>query len=332
MKHLKPWFLKIVVMLPALSLALSVSAVPVFAADDAYPSKLVRVIIPSAPGSSADTAGRVIATKLAERLGKPVIVENRAGAGGVLGTEMAAKAAPDGYTLLAIGAYFSTNPAFYKLPYDPINSFTPIAKLGTVTMSLVVHPSVPANSLKELIALAKQKPGQVLWASSGVGQTQHMAGELFKMKTGTDFKIVNFKGAGPATTDLLGGHSHVTISSLATMLPHIKSGKLRVLGIVGQNRSSFLPEVPSFAESGLPGYEVPGWWGVLATAGTPAPIIDRLTNEIKTILVSDDLKRFFLAQGGQMDYLGPTEFRAFLVSEIAQWQRVVKEANIKIDE
>ncbi len=246
-------------------------------------------------------------------------------------SEMVSRAAPDGYTLLVIGAFFGTNPAFHKLPFDPVNSFAPIAKLGSGTMVLVVHPSVPANSVKEFIAFAKQKPGQLIWATSGVGSSQHLAAELFKVKTGINVKIVQFSGGGTAAINLLGGHSHATVSSLAQMLSHIKSGKLRALGVVADRRSASLPEVPTFAESGVPGYDVSGWWGILAPAGTPSPIVDRLNKEIKTILVSEELKKFFQAEGAEADYQGPAEFGAFISADINKWLRLVKEANIKVE-
>jgi len=309
-------------LLPALS------ALPCAAAAQEYPNKPVRIVVPTAAGGSADAAARAIATRMAERLGKPFIVDNRVGAGGVIGTEIVAKSIPDGHTLLGVGAFYGTNPSFYKLSFDPVNAFAPIAKLGSVTMALVVHPSVAASSLQELVALAKQRPGQLLWTSSGIGQTQHMAAELFRLTTGIDVRIVHFKGGGPASIDLLGGHSHVTISSLATMLGHIKSGKLRVLGVCGDKRSPFLPDVPSFAEAGITGYEVSGWWGLLAPAGVPSAVVERLDREIRASLGSEEMKRFFVQQGADADYLGPMEFRAFLVREIALWQRVVKEANI----
>ncbi len=330
MKNKKAWLLKSLVSL-LVSLAFIISAPAVFAAADPYPTKPVRFIVPIPPGSSPDIVGRLIATKLTERLGKQVIVENHGGAGGVLGSEMAAKAAPDGYTLLVIAGFFSTNPAFYTLPFDPLKSFTPIAKLGSGTMALVVHPSVPANSVKELIALAKQKPGQLIWATSGAGGFQHLAAELFKNMSRIDVKIVQFKGGGPAGIDLLGGHSQIGISTVAQMLPHIKSGKLRILGTGGLKRSAILPDVPTIAEAGVPGYESTGWWGILAPVGTPAPIVDRLNKEIKAILVSDELKKFFLTEGAEMDYLGPSDFGQFIAADINKWVRLVKEANIKVE-
>jgi tripartite-type tricarboxylate transporter receptor subunit TctC len=330
MKNRKPRLFKTLVILLALSLALAVSAASVFAAD-AYPSKPVRFIVPFSPGDSPDRVGRLIAAKLSERLGRQVIVENFPGAGGLLGSEMGAKAAPDGYTILVIAAFYPINAAVYKLPFDPVKAFTPIAKLATGPSVLVVHPSLPANSVKELIALAKQKPGQLIWAAPGVGSNQHLAAELFKSKTGTDFKIVQFKGGGPMLADLLGGHSQIATSTLSVMLPHIKSGKLKVLGNCALRRSDLLPDVPTVSESGIPGYEVTGWFGLLAPAGTPAPIVSRLNNEVKTILTSDEVKKLLLSEGSEADYLGPSDFGAYVQEQINKWQRVVKEAHISVE-
>ena len=310
-----------------LLLALSTAA----AAADSYPSKPVRLVIPFPPGGSNDIVGRLIAAKLTERLGKQVIADNRGGAGGVLGSEMVAKADPDGYTLLIVSAAYGFNPALYTLPFDPLKSFTPIAKLGSGPNSLVVHPSVPANSVKELIALAKQKPGQLINACAGVGSFQHMGTELFKTMAGIDFKIVQFKGGGPAMIDQLGGHSDFSLGSLIQTLPHIQSGKFRVLATGGAKRSAILPNVPTIAEAGVPGYEATNWWGIFAPAGTPGPIVDRLNREIKTLLSSAEVQKLFLNEGADVDYIGPAEFGPFVEREITKWGKVVKEANIKVE-
>jgi tripartite-type tricarboxylate transporter receptor subunit TctC len=302
---------------------------PAVMAADLYPSKTLRLIIPFAPGGSNDIVGRLIAAKLTERLGKQVVVDNRGGAGGVLGTEMAAKADPDGYTLLIISAAYAFNPALYTLPFDPVKAFAPIAKLGSGPNSLTVHPSVPANSVKELIALAKQKPGQLINACAGVGSFQHMGTELFKMMAGIDFKIVQFKGGGPAMIDQLGGNSQFSLGSLIQTLPHVQSGKFRILGTGGLKRSGILPNVPTIAET-VPGYEATNWWGILAPAGTPAPIAERLNRELKTILTSADVQNLFQKEGADADYVGPAEFGPFIAGEITKWGKVVKEANIKV--
>ncbi|OHE24574.1 MAG: hypothetical protein A2X92_01740 [Syntrophus sp. GWC2_56_31] len=314
----------------ALCAAIAVFATASVFAADSYPSKPLRLIIPFPPGGSNDIVGRLIATKLSENLGKQVVVDNRGGAGGVIGTEMAAKAEPDGYTLLIVSAAYAYNPSLYKLPFDPAKAFTPIAKLGSGPNSLTVHPSVPAKTVKELIDLAKQKPGELICACAGVGSFQHMGVELFKMMAGIDFKIVQFKGGGPAMTDQLGGHSHFSLGSLIQTIPHVQSGKFRILGTGGAKRSSILPNVPTIAEAGVPGYEATNWWGILAPAGTPAPVVERLNKEIKTLLASDEVKKLFQKNGADVDYIGAAEFGPFIAGEMTKWAKVVKEANIKV--
>jgi tripartite-type tricarboxylate transporter receptor subunit TctC len=317
---------------------LTLSAVPaVFTATavlavDPYPSKPVRPIIPFPPGGANDIIARLIATDLSERLGRQVVVEYRSGAGGIIGTEVAAKADPDGYTQFPCAGKFTIQPALENLPYDPVKSFIPIAKLGGASYALVVNPSVPANSVKELITLAKQKPGQLIFVDPGIGSTAHMSSELVKLLADIDLKVVHFRGANLAVIDLLGGHSHAMINSIVAVLPHIKSGKLRVLGTGGVKRSAILPDVPTIAEAGLPGFNVTGWYGILAPAGTPVPIVDRLNKEIKTILTSDEAKKRFLNAGMEADYLGSTEFGPFIEGEINRWTSVVKKGNIKLEQ
>jgi tripartite-type tricarboxylate transporter receptor subunit TctC len=329
MKNMKSWLFKPLVMLLALPIVITFSTA-VFAAES-YPSKSVRLIVPFAPGGSSEIVGRLIANKLSERFGKQFLVDNRSGGGGIVGTEMAAKADPDGYTLLFISGTHCIQAAYQKLPYDAVKSFTPIAKLGGGPYTFVVHKSVQANSVKEFIALAKQKPGQLIFAASGVGAPPHMYAELFKIMADIDCKIVQFKGTGPTLISLLGGHSHAMISTTVPVLAHIKSGKLRVLGTGGVKRLDVLPDVPTIAEAGVPGYEATGWWGILAPSGTPAPIVDRLSNEIKAILTLDEIKKWFLNEGAEQGYLGSTEFKTFLAEDISTWVRVIKKANIKVD-
>jgi tripartite-type tricarboxylate transporter receptor subunit TctC len=296
-----------------------------------YPSKPVRFIVTMAAGGSADTVARLVAAKLTEHLGNQVIVENKAGAGGILATEMVAKADPDGYMLLLTAASYSTLPALQKLPYDPVKSFIPIARVVTGTNILTVHPSVPAKSVQELIALAKQKPGELIFVAPGVGSSPHLGIELFKIMNGIDVKIVQFKGGSLAVVNMLGGHSHATIGGIIQSLAHIKSGKVRVLAFCGLKRSALLPDVPTLAESGVPGYELYQWFGLLAPVGTPPLITDRLNKELKAILTSDETKRQILNVGAEADYLGPTEFGKFIEKEMTTWVRVVKEANIKVE-
>jgi len=301
------------------------------AAAQDYPTKPLRLIIPFPPGGSNDVVGRMIATQLGERLGKQVVVDNRGGAGGVLGTEVAANSAPDGYTLLVISLAHTVNPGLYKLKYDPIKSFVPVAMLGSGANVLSVHPSVPVNSVQELLALAKQKPGELNYASAGAGSFQHLGSELFKLMAGVNFVHVPFKGGGPAMIDVVGGHSQVLFSSLIQTMPHIRSGKLKALGTGGVKRAAVLPDVPTIAEAGVPGYEMANWWGIVAPAGTPQAIVDKLSKELASVLSSPQTQKQFDAEGAEVVQKSPTEFGAFIEAELVKWQRVVKEANIKAE-
>ena len=302
------------------------------AAAQEYPSKPVRLIIPFPPGGSNDVVGRLIATHLSERLGKQVVVDNRgAGAGGVVGSEVAAHAPRDGYTLLIISLAHAVNPWLYKLPYDPIKSFTPVAILASGPNVVVVNPELPVHSVKELLAAAKEKPGQLQYASAGVGSFQHLGGELFKLMAGVNLLHVPFKGGGPAMIDVVGGHTKVMFSSLVQTTPHIRSGKLRALGTGGSARNPVLPEVPTIAEAGVPGYEAVNWWGVVAPAGTPAAIIDKLHQEITAVQNSDEVKKQFASEGAQAVQMSSAEFAAFIDKEMKKWERVVKEGGIKAE-
>jgi tripartite-type tricarboxylate transporter receptor subunit TctC len=315
-------------LLKALALLLAL-ATP--AAAQEYPTKPVRLIVPFPPGGSNDVVGRIVATQLGERLGKQVVVDNRSGAGGVLGTEAAANAAPDGYTFLVISLAHAVNPGLYKLKYDPIKSFVPIAMLGSGVNVLCVHPSVPANTVQELIALAKQRPGELNYASAGPGSFQHMGSELFKLMAGVDIVHVPFKGGGPAMIDVVGGHTQIMLSSLIQTMPHIRSGKLRPLGTGGAKRSPILPDVPTIAEAGVSGYEMANWWGIVAPAGTPPGIVDRLAKEIGVVLSSPETQKVFSTEGAEVAQKTGAEFGKFIEVELAKWQRVVKEAKIKAD-
>jgi tripartite-type tricarboxylate transporter receptor subunit TctC len=301
------------------------------AAAQDYPTKAVRLIVPFPPGGSNDVVGRILATGLGERLGQQVVVDNRGGAGGVLGTEAAANSAPDGYTLLGISLAHAVNPGLYKLKYDPIKSFVPIAMLGSGPNVLCVHPGVPASTVQELIALARQKPGQLNFATAGSGSFQHMGSELFKLMAGIDIVHVPFRGGGPAMIDVIGGHSQIVLSSLIQTMPHIRSGKLKPLGTGGKKRSPILPDVPTIAEAGVPGYEMANWWGIVAPAGTPQPIVDRLAKEIGVVLASPETQKVFSNEGAEVVQKTGAEFGAFIAAELAKWQRVVKEAKIKAE-
>jgi tripartite-type tricarboxylate transporter receptor subunit TctC len=309
---------------------LAALAGPAFAQAD-YPNRPVRLIIPFPPGGSNDVVGRVIAQHLGESLGKQVIVDNRAGAGGVIGTEVASKAAPDGYTLLGISLAHAVNPWLYKLPYDPIKAFAPIGIMGKGPVVLSVNPSLPVQSVKELVALAKSKPGDLQYASAGVGSFQHLSAELFKLTAGVDILHIPFKGGGPAMTDVMGGHTKVLFSSLVQTTPHIKSGKLRALAVGGTERSPVLPDLPTVAEAGVPGYASENWWGIVAPAGTPAPIIEKLYQALTQAQDNPEAKKYFDAEGAAIVKMSTAAFGQFMVSEMDKWQRVVKEGNIKAE-
>ncbi len=294
-----------------------------------YPSRPVRLIVAFAPGGAADIIGRIIAAQLAEQVGGQIVVDNRGGAGGVIGTEIMVKSKPDGYTLLLFSSAHAVNPALYKLPYDPVKDLIPIARMVVAPSALVVHPSVPVNSVKDLIALAKKNPGKLDFASGSVGSFTHLATELFRMSTGIEFVIVQYKGVGPAVTDLLGGHTQACISTLSAFMSQINAGRLKVLGIGGLKRSVVLPQVPTIAEAGVPGYEANPWFGIAAAAGTPKAVLDKLSKDLSTVAAAAEAKKRLLDQGAEVDYLGPAEFGPFVAVETAKWARVVKQGNIK---
>ena len=313
-------------------LALALAGVASAAAAQVSPAKPVKLIIPFPPGGSNDIVGRMSAAQLAERLGQQVVVDNRGGAGGTIGTDIAAKSPPDGYTLLLISTAYAFNTSIYKkLPYDPATAFVPVAMLGTGPAVLVVYPGLPVNSVQELIALAKQKPGQLNNATAGVGSFQHLASELFRLEAGIDLTHVPYKGGGPAMVDLIGGQAQVSVGSLIQMLPHIRSGKLRALGTTGAKRSPALPDVPTVAEAGVPGYEATNWWGILAPAGTPQVVVDRLNKELAAIALSAEAKKRFESEGAEAVQMSPAEFGKHVADETVKWARVVKEAGISAE-
>jgi len=301
------------------------------AAAQDYPTKPVRLIIPFPPGGSNDVVGRMIATHVGEQLGKQIVVDNRSGAGGVIGTEVAANSAPDGYTLLIISLAHAVNPWLYKPTYDPIKSFAPIGILASGPNVLAVNPTLPVNSVKELVALAKQKPGDLQYASAGIGSFQHMGGELFKLEAGVDMLHVPFKGGGPAMIDVIGGHTQLVFSSLVQTTPHIKSGKLKALATGGTKRNPVLPDVPTVAEAGVPTYEAVNWWGLVAPAGTPQPIIDKLHKAITAVQTSPEVKKQFASEGAEIVQMSSSEFGTFMETEMKKWERVVKEGRIKAE-
>jgi tripartite-type tricarboxylate transporter receptor subunit TctC len=296
---------------------------------DQYPSRPVRLIVPFPPGGSNDVVGRLVAGQLSERLGQQVFVDNRGGAGGVIGTEAAANAAADGYTLLIVSIAHAVNPALYKLNYDPVRSFSPITILASGPNVLALNPHLPVNSVKDLVALAREKPGAVEYASAGVGSFQHMGGELFKLMAGVDILHVPYKGGGPAMSDVISGHVNVIFSSLIQTTPFIQSGQLKALGTGGVKRSPVLPDVPTIAEAGVPGYAAENWWGIVAPAGTPVPIIERLRQDIQAVLQSPSLQQQFAREGASSLEMSSAEFASYIETEIAKWRRVVEKGNIR---
>jgi tripartite-type tricarboxylate transporter receptor subunit TctC len=311
----------------ALLLALVASFSWPAAAD--YPDRPVRLIIPFPPGGSNDVVGRLVANQLSEKLGHKVYVDNRGGAGGVIGTEAAASAAPDGYTLLVVSIAHAVNPALYTLKYDPIKSFTPISIMATGPNVLVVHPSLPVTNVKELVALAKEKPGSIDYASAGVGSFQHLGGELFKLVAGVNLQHVPYKGGGPSMQDTIAGHVKVMFSSLVQTTPFIRSGQLRALGVGGAKRNALFPDVPTIAEAGVPNYVADNWWGIVGPAGMPKPIAEKLYKDIQEVLKSRELTEAFAREGAEAVTMTSDEFAKYMENEIVKWGRVVKEGNIK---
>jgi tripartite-type tricarboxylate transporter receptor subunit TctC len=291
---------------------------------ETYPSRPVRLIVPFPPGGSNDVVARLLAGELSEHLGQQVFVDNRSGAGGVIGTEAAANAAPDGYTLLIVSIAHAVNPALYKLNYDPVRSFAPVTILASGPNVLAVNPHLPVTSLQELIALAKAKPGAVEYASAGIGSFQHLGGELFKLQAGVDMLHVPYKGGGPALTDVVSGHVNVIFSSLIQTLPLVQAGELRALATGAARRSPVLPDVPTIAEAGAPGYVAENWWGILVPAGTSATIVDKLREDIQGSLKSERLQQQFAREGASTLEMSSAEFGHHIETEIAKWGRVVK--------
>jgi tripartite-type tricarboxylate transporter receptor subunit TctC len=316
-------------MLFAAAGALLALASPVAAQSD-YPNRPIRLIIPFPPGGSNDVVGRMVATHLGTVLGKQIVVDNRGGAGGTVGTDIVSKAPNDGYTLGVVSIAHAVNPWLYKLPYDP-KAFAPVGLMATGTNVLVIHPSLPVRSVKELIALAKQKPGELQYASAGIGSFQHLGTELFKLEAGIDLLHVPFRGGGPSMNDVLGGHTKIMMSSLVQTTPHIKSGRLLALGTGGKQRNPILPDVPTIAEAGVPSYEALNWWGIVAPAGTSPEIIAKVHAALGQVQDLPEVQKQFDLQGAAVQKMSSAEFGKFVDSEMNRWQRVVKEAGIKAE-
>lgn len=302
-----------------------------FAQSQTYPAKPVRIIVPFAPGGGSDFIGRFIAQKLSERLGKQFLVDNRPGAGGNLGADMAVKSPPDGYTLLLIAGSYTVNPSLYKLAYDPANDVSPIIQLSQGPFVVAVHPSVPARSLKELIELVKKQPDKLSYASAGQGSITHLATELFLDLA--DLKVVHvpYKGTGPALNDAIAGNVQLMFGSVSTTLQHIKSGRLRGLAVTTPKRISAAPDMPTVAEAGVPGYEVILWHGLVGPKGMPKAVVDLLNSEAAQVLKSKAMEDLLAADGVSPAGGTPDQFRATIKADIERWSKVVKKAGVKIE-
>jgi tripartite-type tricarboxylate transporter receptor subunit TctC len=294
-----------------------------------YPAKAIRVIVPSAAGGGADIVARAIGQKLTEAWGQQVVVDNRVG---VVGAEIAAHAVPDGYTVMLTTSALAVRESVYReLPYKTLRDFLPVTQVVAQSNVLVVHPNIPARSVQEFVAYAKSRPGQLNYGSSGIGTSNHLAGELFRMLAGIDVVHVTYKGVPQATTDLLGGSLHFQFGSPVSTLPHVKSGRLRLLAVTTARRSPALPDVPTIAESGVPGYEFTGWMGVLVPAGTPKDIVRKLHQQIAGIVQLPEVKQRFALDAADAVGSTPEEFTAYVKAEIARWTKVVKAADIRVD-
>ena len=303
------------------------------AAAQEYPSRPIKFITPIAAGGLTDTLTRVLGQRLSERMGQPVVVENRPGAGGIIGMDAAAKSAPDGYTIVMVyQGLASVNPILYKVPpYETLRDFVPIAQVATFPMVLIVNPSTPIGSVKELIEQARAKPGSMNYGSAGNATTSHLVMELFKRKAGVDLLHIPYKGEAPALTELLGGRVAVTFNSLPSVLAHIRSGKVRALAIATKERSRLVPDVPTVTESGVADLEVPGWYGILAPAGTPRPIVERLSREFNAVVNEPDTRARLAAQGIDLGGSSSEAFGKWIREETERWRKVITDAGIKAD-
>ena len=315
------------------SCALAVLSSPHAHAADAtdYPNKPIRIIVPFPPGGSNDLLARYFGDKLTERLGQQSIIDNRGGANGIIGTQLAAQASADGYTTLAISVSYTMNAALRKLPYDVEKSFDPIAMFGTNSNCMVIFPGFGAATLKEIIALAKAKPGSIAYASTGVGGFNHFGGELFKKMAGVDLVHVPYKGGGPAMIDVMGGQIPMMFSTVTQVLPHVRSAKLKLVAVGADKRSPVVPDVPTFAEAGLPGYEVYGWWGISVPAGVPKDVRGKLTKVFSEILQDPGTKKRLEAEAAEPRQMEPEEMRRFIRDEVKKWTEVAKNAGIHVN-
>ena len=314
-------------------IAAALAFVVVTAAGAQYPTKPIKLIVPFPPAGSTDISARALAGKLGERLGQPVIIENKPGAGGNIGSDVAAKAPADGYTLIVgtVGTHAINSSLYSKMPYDPIRDFAPVVLLATTPNVLVVPANFPANSVQDVIRMAKAKPGELTFASSGSGTSIHLSGEMFKSMAGLDMTHIPYKGSGPMLIDLLSGTVNMAFDNLSASMVHIKAGKLKALATTGSKRAPGLPDLPTVSEAGLPGYDSTSWNAVYAPAGTPKEIIEKLNRESNAILQSPETRKFFAEQGAEAGGGTPEQLATFNRAELAKWAKVVKDSGAKVD-
>ena len=317
-------------LIPALLAAVALT--PSGVSAQAYPAKSIRIVVPFPPGAFNDTLGRTISQKFTEANFAQAVVDNRPGAGSTIGTDIVAKSPADGYTLLVVAVPFAVNATLYaRLPFDTVKDFTGVIHAGSTPNMLVMHPSVPVGSIKELIALAKAKPDQLTYASTGSGTSNHMSMELFKLMTGTKITHVPYKGSAPALVDLMGGHVMMIFDNTPNVLPHVKGGKVKAIAVTSQKRSDLAPEVPTVIESGVPGYEVNVWFGVVAPASTPRDVVTKLNGEINKIIAMTDVRQRF-TNGGVTPVGGtPEQFTEHIRNEVAKWGKVVKATGARVE-
>ena len=313
-------------------LAIGMMLVCVDCVAQTFPARAIRVIVPFAPGGGTDILIRTVSPKLSEALGQQLVIDNRAGGGSTIGSELAAKAPPDGYTLLMVDTSFTTNPSLYsKLPYDSARDFAPVSLMAAAPVILIVHPSVPVKTVKEFVALAKSKPGQLNFASGGPGSSTHLGGELLKLVAGIDLVHIPYKGTGPAVADVLGGQVVMMFAGISSVKQYVAVGRLRAIAVTGQKRSPAMPEVPTFIESGLRGVDSGTYWGCLAPAATPKDIVNKLSTTIANVLKMGDIEKRLSDLG--FDAIGgmPDQFATIIRSETEKWARVIKSAHVKLD-
>jgi tripartite-type tricarboxylate transporter receptor subunit TctC len=294
-----------------------------------FPVRPIRLVVPVPPGGSSDASARILGQKLTESLGQQVIVDNRAGAAEIIGTDIVAKANPDGYSVVLVSLRYSVNPSLLKLPYDPVRDFEPVTMTAAVGNVLVVNARTPARSVKEIIALARQKPGELTFASSGLGGAPHLIGEFFALETGVKLAHIAYKGGGPAIADLVGGNVFMSFASMTSSLPFVKAGRLRAIAVSSKERSAQLPDVPTMIEAGVPNLEVRDWQGILAPRGTPKAVVDKLAGEMIRVLQQPDSRARYAVAGMDIIASTPQQFGEAITSEIKRWAKVVKAAGIQ---